>query len=127
MEKVIENKRGLEIVTIALKVTKQVQKHSFISYVLSDQVWWCNIKWFLSYSKNDICKFMQVNSWHHNYSTSIGPFESWSIAERTTVKKIWLSQEQKELSRWNKIFLLIFSFGEKIKNVKKIEDTSFNF
>ena len=37
----------------------------FISYILSDLVWWCNIKWFLSYSKNYICKFMQANSWHH--------------------------------------------------------------
>ena len=31
---------------------RQVQKNSFISYVLSDQVWCCNIKWFLNYSKN---------------------------------------------------------------------------
>ena len=34
-------------------------------YILSDQVWWCNIKQLLSYFKNYICKFMQANSWHH--------------------------------------------------------------
>ena len=43
------------------QVTKQVQKNSFISHALSDQVWWCNIKRFLSYSKNYICKFMQID------------------------------------------------------------------
>ena len=31
----------------------------------SDQVWWCNVKQFLNYSKNYIWKFMHVNSWHH--------------------------------------------------------------
>ena len=37
----------------------------YISYVLSDQVWWCNVEPFLSYSKNCICKFMQANLWYH--------------------------------------------------------------
>ena len=35
-----------------------------------------NVKQFLSYSKIYICKFMQVNSWHHKFSASICPFES---------------------------------------------------
>ena len=34
-------------------------------YILSDQVWWCNVKQLLSYFKNCICKFVQANSWHH--------------------------------------------------------------
>ena len=38
MDTVIKNKSRLELVTIALQVTKQVQKHSFISYILSDKV-----------------------------------------------------------------------------------------
>ena len=38
MDKVIKNKRDLELVTVALKVTKQVQKNFFICYILSDQV-----------------------------------------------------------------------------------------
>ena len=77
MDKVIKNKRGLELVTVALQVTKQVHKNFFISYTLSDQVWWCNIKWFfwvirkitsanLSKPIHDII----------NYSPSICPFES---------------------------------------------------
>ena len=45
--------------------TEQVQKKSFIRYILSDQVWWCNVKQFLSYPKNYICIFMKVNSRHH--------------------------------------------------------------
>ena len=38
MDKIIKNKRGLELGPVALQATKQVQKNSFISYVLSDQV-----------------------------------------------------------------------------------------
>ena len=30
-----------------------------------DQVWWCILKWFLSYSNKYICKFMRANSWRH--------------------------------------------------------------
>ena len=62
MNKVIKNKRGLELVTSLSSVYKTSSK---ISYILSDQVWWCNIKWFLSYPKNYTCKFMQANPWHH--------------------------------------------------------------
>ena len=36
-----------------------------LSVMLPHQVWWYSIKWFLSYSKSYICKFMQANSWHH--------------------------------------------------------------
>ena len=39
---------------VALQFMKQVHKNSFISCI-SDQVWWCNINWFLNYSKNYIC------------------------------------------------------------------------
>ena len=55
MNKVIKNKRGLEL------VTSRSLKISPIHYVLSDQVWWCSVKQFLGYCKNYICKFMQVN------------------------------------------------------------------
>ena len=51
--------------TVGLQVMKQVQKNSFISYTLPEQVWWYNIERFLSYSKNYICKFMKTDSWHH--------------------------------------------------------------
>ena len=36
-----------------------------VTYMLSNHVWWFIINWFLSYSKNYICNFMQANSWHH--------------------------------------------------------------
>ena len=38
MDRIIKNKRGLELVTLPLNGTKQVQKYSFIRYTLSDQV-----------------------------------------------------------------------------------------
>ena len=50
---------------VAIQVMKQVQKYFFISYVLSDQIWWCNKKQFLSCCKNYICKLMQASSWYH--------------------------------------------------------------
>ena len=50
---------------VSHQVTKQVQKKLLISYLLSDKVWWCNVKQFLSYSKTYTCKLMQANSCHH--------------------------------------------------------------
>ena len=38
MDKVIKTKRNLELVAVALQITKQVHKNFFISYILSDQV-----------------------------------------------------------------------------------------
>ena len=99
MDKIIKNKRGLELGPVALQATKQVQKNSFISYVLSDQVWWCNIKWFFSYSKNYICQFMQANSWHHELFLFICPFESLKFGKERkkkhknlNISRTWISQ-----------------------------------
>ena len=64
IDKVMKNKRGLELVTSCFSGYK-TSSQKFLYYILSDQVWWCNIKWFLSYCKNYTCKFMQANSWHH--------------------------------------------------------------
>ena len=102
MGKIIKNKRSLELGPVALQATKQVQKNSFISYVLSDQVWWCNIKWFFSYSKNYICKFMQANSWHHelfHFHLSFRIFKVWKGNEKNT--KIWISRELEYLKLWH--------------------------
>ena len=74
MDKVIENKRGPELV--ALQVTKKERKNFFVSYVLSDQVWWCNIKRFLSYSKNYTSKFSKPIHDIIHYSTFICLLES---------------------------------------------------
>ena len=109
---------------------KRVQKNSFISYILSDQVSWCNIKQLVSYFKNYICKFMQANSWHHelfHFHLSFCIKKVWKGKEKYT--KIWISRDWKELYRWNKKHFIVFkglSFGEKIKKKKiKIPDTSF--
>ena len=71
--------------------------------LLSDQVWWCNIKRFLSYSKNYIFKFMQGNLWHHELFHFHLPFWIWKVRKgREKITKIWISRELKELFRWNK-------------------------
>ena len=60
--------------------------NSFISYVLSDQVW-CNVKQFLSYSKSYICKFMQANSWHKLFHFDLH-FWIWKVwKEREKLRK----------------------------------------
>ena len=106
MDKVIQNKRGLELVTshtLGYKITKQVHKNVFISYVLSDLVWWCNIKCFLSYSKNYACKFMQANSWHHKLFHFHLSFRIWKVRKgKEKIQKILISWERKELFKWNK-------------------------
>ena len=90
------------------------------SYILSDPVWWFNIKRFLSYSKNYTCKFMEANSWHHklfHFHLSFWIWKVWKGREKIT--KIWISREREELFRWNKkhFFAVFegFSFGEEIK------------
>ena len=68
-----------------------------------DQIWWCNIKQFLTYSKNHICKFMQANSWHHKLFHFHFPFWIWKLMKgRKTYIKIWIPRERKELFRCNK-------------------------
>ena len=63
--------------TVALHVTKQVQKNTFISDVLPYQVWWCDIKQFLSFPKISSAN-LYTKPIHDiiNYSTFICPFES---------------------------------------------------
>ena len=92
-DRVIKNKRDLELVT--LQVTKQVWKNDFISYKLSDQIWWYNIKWFLSYSKNCICKFKPANSWHklfHFYLFFHLSFWIWKIWKGNNYKNLNISR-----------------------------------
>ena len=63
--------------------------------MLSDQVWWCNVKQFLSYSRNYICKFMQVSWWYHKLFHVHLPFWIWNLwkGEKITKNLIF---------RWNK-------------------------
>ena len=60
----------------------------------------------MSYSKNYICKFMQVNLWHHKLFHSHLPFWIWKVWNgREKIRKVWTSQERKKLLRWNKNLL----------------------
>ena len=59
-----------------------------------------------------------------NYSTFMGPFESndqhfyGKIMTKISTKKLWISQERKELFSWKTFFVVLeeFSLGRKIKN-----------
>ena len=80
---------------------KQVRRNFFISYLIADQVWWCNIKQFLSCSKIYSCKFMQANSWHKLFHFHLF-FWIWKVWKgRGKITKIWIPRERKELFRWN--------------------------
>ena len=83
-----------------LRPQKKFRKiHIFVIF-LSDQVWWCNGKQFLSYSKNFIFKLMQVNSWHHklfHFHLSFWIWKVWKRRENITKRLKW-----KEVFRWNK-------------------------
>ena len=85
------------------RLPDKFKKNFVISYLLSDQVWWCNIKWFLSYSKTYTCKFLQVNSWHHklfHFHLFFWIWKGWK--GRWKITKNWISREWKELLKWNK-------------------------
>ena len=108
MERISKNKRGLELVTSHSSVAKQVQKYCFICYTLPDQVWWCNVQQLLTYSKNYIFKFMQVNWWHHklfHFLLSYWILKLWRGREKIT--KIWISGERRELFRWKAFFIFL--------------------
>ena len=99
--KIIKNKRVLEPVNIHSSGYEK-SSEKFLCYVLSDQVWWCNVKQFLSYSKNYICEFMQVNSWHHKLYRFHLSFWTWKVWKgKGKITKIWIYREWKELFRWN--------------------------
>ena len=59
--------------------TKQLIDYDLISYILSAQIWWCNMKWLLSYFKNYIYKFMQVSSRYHKLFHFHLPFYIWKV------------------------------------------------
>ena len=86
----------------ALQVAKQVQKNLLITYILYDQVWWSNIKQFLSCSEIYNWTFMQTNYWCHqlfHIHLSFWIRKVWK--GRGKITKSWISRERKELFRWN--------------------------
>ena len=89
---------------VAPQVPKHVHKKSFISYKLSEQVW-CYKSGFLSYYKNDICKYMQENSWHHKLFHCHFSFWIW---------KVWKGTEKIQKSEYLEDAR---SFLDEIKNI----------
>ena len=75
MDKIVKNKRGLELITTLSLCCKTWLEKYFFSDLSPGQFWWFSTKGFLSYFKHFIWKFMQANSQGHNYSSSIWPFE----------------------------------------------------
>ena len=122
MDKIIKNKRGLELVTSPSSGYK-TSSEKFL-FLLSDQVWWYNIKWFLSYSKNHICKFMQVI----NYSTSICPFESGKCRkEGKKLQKLYLENEKSFLDEITNIFHSFWTAFIWWKNKNSIKNSGHKF
>ena len=77
-------------------------KNPFNYILLFDQVWLCNIKQVLSYSKNYIHKYMQTNSWHKLFHFHLS-FRIWKVWKgREKIAKTWISWEWKELFRSSK-------------------------
>ena len=94
MDKVIKNKRCLELVTRRSKDCETSSKIMLlVIYYLTkfDDV--INIKRFLRYSKNYICKLMQANLWHHKLFHFHLPFCIWKLWKgREKITKIWISR-----------------------------------
>ena len=121
--KVIKNKRGLKLVTSCSSGFKTSSEKFFISYRLSDQVSWCNMKQFLNYFKNYICKFMQASSWHHKLFQFQLSFWTWKVWKgRGKIQKCeYLQNENSFLDETNSIFHSFWTaiIWWKIKNLIK--------
>ena len=78
-----------------LKLQNKFRK--IISYISSDQVWWCNIKQLLSYFENCVSKLMQANSWHHKlfqFHLSFCIWKVWRGREKITKNRIFWEQKK---------------------------------
>ena len=64
MDKVIENKRGLELVP-SCSSGYEASSEKFLYLLVIPCLTKFDIKRLLSYFKNCILKFMQTSSWHH--------------------------------------------------------------
>ena len=82
MDKIIQNKRDLELATRCSSSYEASSEMSFVMYYLTK----CDdVKQFLSYSNNYIYKFMQCSSWHHklfHFHLSFWIWEVWKRREK---------------------------------------------
>ena len=103
MDRIIKNKRGLELATSRSSGYEASSKILLYSLYIIWPSLMINVKQFLSYSKNYIYKFMQVSWWHHNFFHFHLPFSIWKMwTGREKITKNWICREQKEFLRWNK-------------------------
>ena len=110
MGKIIKTKGGLELVTSRSSGYEASSKNIFISYVLFDQLWWCNIKRFFELfqkiTSTNLCKPIHDII---NYSTSTCPFESGKCGKEG--KKFWkIVYLENEKSFFNVIKNIFYSF-----------------
>ena len=68
-----------------------------------------NIEWFLSYSKNYICKFIRANLWHHKLFHFHFPFWIWKVWKRRE-KRQKFEYFEKEKSFLAEIKIIFHSF-----------------
>ena len=125
MDKVIENKRDLKLATSRSSDYKTSSELFLISYVLSEQVWWCKYKLVVELFQTLICNLCKpINNIIH-YSTSIYSFVSekcWKEGE--TLQKFEYLENEK--SFFDKIKNTFHSFWKAIiwwKNKKIIKNS----
>ena len=106
---------------------KQDQKYSFISYVLSGQRWWCNIRRFWVIQKIASANLYKPIHDIINYSISICPCESGKCGKKgEKLQKFEYLANEKSFFDEIKTFFIVFegpSFGENIKILWKLMDT----
>ena len=93
--------------------------------MLSDQVWWYNIKQFLSYHKNYICKFLKANSWHQKifyFHLSFWIWKVWKEREKTQ-KFEYLQNKKTFLDKTNNIFHSFLKGNHLLKNKNLIKNS----
>ena len=125
MDRIIKNERGLELVTSHSLGYETSSKIFLIRYILSDQVWCCNVKQFLIYSKNYICKFMQASRWEHKLLHFHCHFESGNCGKEGENYKKNKKSFLNEIKNIFHIFYMAIIWW-KNKNLIKKADTSFN-
>ena len=110
---------------LLFRLRNKFKKITLLVMIVWPSLMMCNIKRFLSYSKNYICKFIQANSWHKLFYFHLS---FWMWKGREKLQKFEYLENEK--SFFDKIKRIIYSFWraiiwERVKIEKKIADTSF--
>ena len=104
----------------------RTSEHSFFRLqnrfqILPEQVWWCIIKQYLSYSKNYICQFMEANSWHPIIPLSFVLLNLKRLEKKgKNYKNLNVSRTKRAFSMKLKAFLTVFEGYSLGKNTKHL-------